>query len=285
VHRHPPSSGLGSNTSIQDAHNLAWKLAFVLRGYAAPALLESYNDERAPIGKQIVERANQSRSDYAPLKACFRSDSTDNPVEVGLAKLDESGPEGVVARDALGAALALKGVEYNGHGTELNARYCSTAVLLDPEAGDESWARDRLLYLQATTRPGAKLPHCWLVDEHGTRISTLDVTGRGRFCLLTGLAGRSWAQAVERLALPFLRCVVVDGAGAADPYRAWAGQRETAEGGAVLVRPDGYVAWRHHTALTPDAALDELRGVLKRLLNPNPADVRRANALVPTTGG
>src|SRR6266700_8324616 len=60
VHRHPPNNGLGSNTSIQDAYNLAWKLALVRKEKADPSLLETYNDERAPVGKQIVERANKS---------------------------------------------------------------------------------------------------------------------------------------------------------------------------------------------------------------------------------
>ena len=69
VHRHPPSNGLGSNTSIQDAYNLAWKLALVLRGQAGPSLLESYDDERAPIGKQIVLRANKSIEEFGPIFA------------------------------------------------------------------------------------------------------------------------------------------------------------------------------------------------------------------------
>ena len=60
VHRHPPSNGLGSNTSIQDAFNLAWKLALVLKGQAAPRCSTATRAERAPIGKQIVDRANQS---------------------------------------------------------------------------------------------------------------------------------------------------------------------------------------------------------------------------------
>ena len=66
-HRHPPSNGLGSNTSIADAYNLAWKLALVLDGKAAPSLLDSYDAERAPIGKQIVLRANQSIEEFGPI--------------------------------------------------------------------------------------------------------------------------------------------------------------------------------------------------------------------------
>jgi 2,4-dichlorophenol 6-monooxygenase len=59
-----------SNTSVQDALNLAWKLAYVVNGWAGPRLLESYSDERAPVGAQIVARANQSRVDYGPINAC-----------------------------------------------------------------------------------------------------------------------------------------------------------------------------------------------------------------------
>ncbi len=67
VHRHPPSNGLGSNTSVQDSFNLAWKLATVIRGEAGPDLLETYTAERAPVGRQIVERANLSRDQFGPL--------------------------------------------------------------------------------------------------------------------------------------------------------------------------------------------------------------------------
>lgn len=67
THRHPPSNGLGSNTSIQDAYNLAWKLKLVLDGAAAPSLLDTYTDERAPVGRQIVTRANKSIGETAPV--------------------------------------------------------------------------------------------------------------------------------------------------------------------------------------------------------------------------
>ncbi len=86
VHRHPPSSGLGSNTSMQDAFNLAWKIAYAAKGYAGPGLLESYSPERVPVGRQIVARANQSRKDYAGLREWF-DPTSDDPVTAGLAKL------------------------------------------------------------------------------------------------------------------------------------------------------------------------------------------------------
>lgn len=267
VHRHPPSSGLGSNTSIQDAFNLAWKLAYVINGHADESLLDSYSLERVPVGQQVVARANQSRVDYAPLNACFATTGTADPVDAGLAKINDRSPQGVQVREALQAALELKNFEFNAQGVELNQRYVSPAVIPDPEAGQEEWRRDPQLYLQATTRPGAKIPHTWLVDEQGHRVSTLDVTGKGQFSLVTGLAGGAWKRAADKLDLPFLRTVVIGDADARDPYHSWPNIRETHEAGALLVRPDGYIAWRHADAVWNDEdAIRHLEAALTSVL-------------------
>ena len=253
VHRHPPSSGLGSNTCVQDAFNLAWKLAFVVKGYAGERLLDSYTLERAPVGAQIVKRANQSRLDYAPLNRCFRDADSPDPVAAGLAKLADPGPEGTARRSSLAEALRLKNYEFNAQGVELNQRCVSEAVLPDRDSVEEVWTRDSQLYVQSTTRPGAKLPHAWLVASDGRRISTLDVVGKGRFSLVTGIAGQAWIDAVGELNLPFLNAAVIGSPSAQDLYATWHGMREIEEAGALLVRPDGIVAWRHHRAAA-DAA-------------------------------
>ncbi|MGW5301004.1 FAD-dependent monooxygenase [Rhodococcus aetherivorans] len=272
VHRHPPSSGLGSNTSMQDAFNLAWKIAFVVKGYAGPGLLESYSPERVPVGKQIVARANQSRKDYAGLREWFDHES-DDPVAAGLAKLKEPSSEGVALRERLYEALEVKNAEFNAQGVELNQRYTSSAVVPDPEAGEEVWVRDRELYLQATTRPGAKLSHAWLVGADGTRISTLDVTGKGMMTLLTGLGGQAWKRAAAKLDLPFLRTVVVGEPGTIDPYGYWRRVRDIDEAGALLVRPDGYVAWRHSAPVWDDTeALTSLENALTAVLDHSASD-------------
>jgi putative polyketide hydroxylase len=57
AHLMPPNGGFGGNTGIHDAHNLAWKLALVLKGHASPRLLESYESERKPVAKFTVEQA------------------------------------------------------------------------------------------------------------------------------------------------------------------------------------------------------------------------------------
>lgn len=277
VHRHPPSSGLGSNTCMQDAFNLAWKLAFVVKGFADLSLLDSYSAERAPVGRQIVERANQSRVDYAPLRACFSATGVTQSIEETLAKVRAPTAEGAAVRAELRQALALKNDEFNAQGLESNQRYQSEAVLAD-DAAEETWQADPTLYLQATTRPGAKLPHAWLVGPDGLRVSTLDVTGHGQFTLLTGLSGQTWRGAVERLGAPFLRLVIIGEGAVEDPYCHWPEVSEAEEAGAVLVRPDGYVAWRHRAAVWQAGEAETLlREALTRILGKAPGEASAAD--------
>jgi hypothetical protein len=129
-------------------------------------------------------------------------------VAAGIVRFRDPGPEGVAARKAAQAALDLKQTEFNAQGVEMNQRYESSAVIPDEGTKPEEWRRDRDLYNQRTTRPGTKIPHAWLVGSDGTRMSTLDVTGKGLFTVVTGLAGTAWKDAVRRLDLPFLRIVV-----------------------------------------------------------------------------
>jgi 2,4-dichlorophenol 6-monooxygenase len=265
THRHPPSSGLGSNTCIQDAFNLAWKLAFVVQGDADPVLLESYTAERAPVGKQIVARANQSRRDYAPIHEALKPSYEGGPS--GPARLKAQNADGAAARAALAAAIDLKQYEFNAQGIEMNQRYESNAVIPDAHGAPEIWQRDRDLYVQPTTRPGAKVPHAWLVGAKGRRLSTLDIVGGPYLTVLISPSGVAWAEAAEVLAHPRLRTITIGEPGADDLYYEWHRVREVDDGGAVLVRPDGVVAWRALTAPMDAAdARAQLEDVLARLL-------------------
>ncbi|MGW5463417.1 FAD-dependent oxidoreductase [Streptomyces sp. NPDC003996] len=272
VHRHPPSNGLGSNTSVQDAYNLAWKLAMVIRGEAGPELLDTYSAERAPVGRQIVERANLSRDQFGPIFEVLGigGGGDDKAIADGLAALDAPTPEGAKKRRRLEEAIQLKNYEFNAHGVEMNQRYVSSAVLPDNSPA-EVWEQDRELVHQPTTRPGAKLPHAWLVDEQGERLSTLDVVGRGTFTVLTGLSGDVWDTAATacqaELGVP-LRVVRVGDDNCRDAYGEWSRVSELAEDGVLLVRPDGYVAWRRATAPEGEqSAQDELLDALRRVLD------------------
>ena len=265
VHRHPPSSGLGSNTCIQDAFNLAWKLAFVIKDWAKADLLSSYSDERVPVGQQIVARANQSRMDYKHLKDVFGFDQGIATIQQLLDRLNAPTAEAAELRTQLNHALDIKNFEFNAQGVELNQRYQSAAVVLEDEC-DEQWQADPQLYLQASSRPGAKIPHCWLIDaKNGKKVSTLDIVGNGKLTLVTGLSGTAWKQAAVQLDLPYLNVVTI-GQQVKDVYGIWQKTCEITEAGMLLVRPDGYVAWRHQEALYDDAqALQKLTHVLEQM--------------------
>ncbi|MFC4472235.1 FAD-dependent monooxygenase [Streptomyces xiangluensis] len=245
VHRHPPSNGLGSNTSVQDSYNLAWKLAAVIKGQAGPELLETYCEERAPVAKQIVERANLSRDQFLPLfEALGVVGGDEEGITKALRAARQPDAEGAKKRRAIHEAIELKHYEFNAHGVEHNQRYTSSAVV--PDGTVEDVTRDDELFGRPTSLPGAKLPHAWLVDTHGKRISTLDLVGGGRFSVLTGLSGTQWTDAADALGEELgldLRGVVVD-RDAHDAYGEWSRRAGIDEDGVLLIRPDGYVAWR-----------------------------------------
>ena len=271
VHRHPPTNGLGSNTSIQDSYNLAWKLAHVVAGTAAPALLGSYGAERAPIARQIVERANQSIVDTGKiLTALDLTDTTDVArLDRQLALRKEPGPAGEKVRAALREAIAYKAYEFDAHGVEHNQRYASAAVVPDGAPMPE-YQRDPELYAQPTTWPGAKLPHTW-VTRGGRRVSTLDLAGHGRFALVTGIGGQPWLDAAAELGadlgLAITPVLIGPGQPYEDPYGTWAALREIDDGGVLLVRPDLYVAARHLAApASPEQARDWLAATLSSVL-------------------
>jgi 2,4-dichlorophenol 6-monooxygenase len=154
---------------------------------------------------------------------------------------------------------------------ELDQRYASTAVVPDGSPPEEP-VRDAELYHHATSRPGAKLPHAWLTTDHRRQVSTLDLVGQGRFTVVTGIGGDSWERAADvvgqRLGTEVGTAVIGPGRRYDDLYGDWARVRGIEDGGVLLVRPDGYVAFRHAgAAADPDAeaALERaLRAVLDR---------------------
>ncbi|MFD9405909.1 FAD-dependent oxidoreductase [Streptomyces sp. NPDC059989] len=235
AHEMSPTGAFGSNTGIQDAHNLAWKVAAVLDGAAGIELLDTYEVERLPVAKATSERASarsaeHSHPGYAP------------PPTMG------GGPGSGVLPTAMGYC------------------YPSGAVI----GGDPQ----RAIIPQAmrlTGDTGTRAPHMWLLRA-GERISALDLYERS-FVLLSG-AGTPWREAAERVAgqLPAVRLdayAIGSGPGAdlvQEEGTDWAEVHETDPAGAVLVRPDGFVAWRSEGAVAdpPATLLEVLSTVLRR---------------------
>lgn len=260
VHKHPPSNGLGSNTSIQDSYNLAWKLAAVLNGQAGEALLETYTAERAPVAKQIVTRANQSGREFGQLFEALGIDKAGSADEMHAlieARKDNTA-EGAAKRQAIQAAMEIKNYEFNAHGVELGQHYDSTAIVGDGTVPPVP-ARDRELHYEASTHPGGRLPHAW-VGNSSRKLSTHDLAPYGQFTLITGTTGADWTTAAQKvsdqLGVTVNSVVIGPGQGVTDLYFDWAKLRGVAEDGAVLVRPDKHVGWRAETLPSdPEGAL------------------------------
>lgn len=270
AHRHPPSNGLGSNTSIQDAFNLAWKVAMVAKGQAGMGLLESYSAERAPVARQIVTRANKSIEEFGPIfKALGLLDSVD-PVKMQENMDARCGttPEAEAQRNAIRDAIAYKVYEFDAHGVEMNQRYASKAVVTDGQA-EPPFTEDADLHFQQTSWPGARLPHAWLFSDAGGKTSTLDLCGHGCFSLLSGPGGAEWAKAAAAVGKELGIEIKVHMIGPRRPWQDftgdWARINEISDSGALLVRPDHHVAWRSFGLVADPAA--ELRRVLASVLD------------------
>ncbi|KAI6826123.1 hypothetical protein KC332_g8801 [Hortaea werneckii] len=252
VHRHPPLNGLGSNTCVQDAFNLAWKLAYIEQGHAKPELLDSYSQERQPIGAGVIQRANQGLRDHVHVWEALGVLPDDvEERKRQHAELSAPTPAGRERRKNLQDAVKYTEHEFGGIGIEMNQRYDSGAVYFGDEAtAQQAPPSDPVLQYQLSTYPGSRLPHAWLNKRSPAKapISTIDLAGHGSFCLLTGIGGDAWKEAVEEarstLSVPINAYSVGWKQDWEDVYGDWARRREIEEDGCVLLRPDRTVCWR-----------------------------------------
>ncbi|GHE97833.1 FAD-dependent oxidoreductase [Streptomyces griseoluteus] len=237
AHEMPPTGAFGSNTGIQDAHNLAWKLTAVLHGWGGEGLLDTYENERRPvalatIARAIEQAAREEHPGYAAAQGANQS------------------------TDLMTVALGY--------------RYLSTAV---SGADTEAPTIPETLRLQAD--PGTRAPHMTVVHNGDTK-STIDLYERS-FVLLCGLADGPWPSAAHAAAAKLGVPLVPYRAGAGPDFdldtspaldagaEDWAATHGVTPQGAVLVRPDGMVAWR--AGGLPANPEDELTHVLQGLLS------------------
>lgn len=217
AHTMPAYKGLGLNTAVQSAQNLAWKLATVIGGKAGPELLATYQVERHPVGRFAAHQ------------------SLTGP---GAAVLLEDAKSGLRPEEDFPLFYPMIGY-----------RYRSLAIITDDAASTEQEIAllDRE---ELTGQPGSRVPHLWL-ERQGKRISTLDLLD-GRFVLLTGIAG--WSEgavaAAEKLGIKLATyCIGADG-DMHDLQNGWQARMGVPDEGAVLIRPDGFVAWRTNALAT-----------------------------------
>lgn len=246
AHKHPPTSGLGLNSGIGDAHNIAWKLAAIVHGWAGLDLLDSYEAERLPVAQQNIDWAMMTFRAHAILPAAVGLVAGDQDKNRRvLSELFEEGRRGEVRRSLVAEATTSLRREFQAHDIDLGVVYDNGAVLGD---GTSAPQRDPAgLEYVPTTRPGHRLPHSWLVDGD-RRLSTLDLVAPGRMLLLVDTAGGAWTEAAEKIAeqqgIPLDVATVGRYAAIRPVGDRWHSIRGVGDDGAILVRPDGHVAFR-----------------------------------------
>lgn len=235
-----PAAGLGMNTGLQSAHNLAWKLAAVLRG-APGTLLDTYDSERRAQVMRTFETSNDFGSEvWAVIEAGFAGD---------FSKVRE----------------LVAGSRRGGSGLGLDLGWCYARGAFVPEVGAGQATPDIDIY-KPTAEPGRRAPHVWL-EREGRRLSSLDLFGGG-FALLTAGASEVWRAAAPLEALYGGYDVEVFPIGAdgdyADSELRFESIYGVSPGGAVLVRPDGVVGWR--SSSLPDDPRAALAGTMAAIL-------------------
>lgn len=270
AHRHPPASGLGSNTCVQDAFNIAWKLAYVVKGLASEKLLTSYTQERQPIGKQVVRHAIETLYNMTkvPQTLGFKKGQT---LEDGFASLNHmfsDAPDAEARRLELEEVVRLQDRRSNAIGLHLGQRYDGSCAVVSDGTPFPAYKGDPVLCYEPTSHPGAYLPHAF-VEKNGKKVSTLDIVPLGAFGLIVGIRGKPWIEAAEKVGQEFglnLKAYMVGYRSEYDDiFGEWRARREVDDGGAVLVRPDRHIAWRSHSC--PSDAVGALRLAMSTVLD------------------
>lgn len=226
VHLFTPTGGFGMNTGIDDAANLAWKLAAMVQGWGGSDLLASYEAERKPIAVRNTGAARQLSKNIGDIAI--------------PPAIEQDSPAGEQARRELGAVLSTCGEQYGSIGVQLGARYDGSPIVAENGAPPS----DDFINYTPSSIPGGRAPHFWMDDGRGFGSSLFDRLGPGFTLLRLGgeaPAASALTEAAAQAAIPFKIIDCPD-----DEARDLYGYD------LALIRPDQHVAWRGN-AVTSDA--------------------------------
>jgi 2,4-dichlorophenol 6-monooxygenase len=260
AHRHSPMGGLGLNTGLQDAHNLAWKLAAVSSGRADAQLLDTYEQERRPVAARNISWATFCFQNHLSASSGFgiQDGVSAEYNRAVLESLWSDTLEGATRRARLHEYYCTARYEFQALDVELGFAYDSDAIVPD---GSPELARDPLGHrLEQSARPGSRLPHAPL-RRASEPISTHDLMVPGTFLLLARDGTTAWAAHAEAAArtrqVPLHVYHIGRGQEVDDIEGAWTALSGHDDAGAVLIRPDGHVAFRARSAAAPGKSMED----------------------------
>jgi len=222
AHRFPPSGGLGLNTGVLEANNLAWKIAGVMKGWASQKLLASYEHECQPIATQ---NAHQSLENAKRLGALSELSC---PAEIWQSEtaftewLNEGGRQ-----ERINEAVEIQREHFNSIGLQLGFNY------------NEEYTGDIEVFVPRAD-VGFRLPHTWLT-KGGQKMSTLDLLDPTAFTIISGPESGNWSMLCEELGIPNNPIILND---SYEGAKAWLKSIDLPETGALVVRPDGHIMAR-----------------------------------------
>ena len=267
AHKHPPTGGLGLTSGMHDVQNLSWKIAAVLKGEAGTGLLSTYEPERRSSIEKNVRRSLENSQQWAITSRALHINDPDMSIEEKwefLSRVWSGKPEDEPFARQVGEMMAVHSMEFHEQNIEYGYTYESSAVV--PDGTSPRHNPDPIRIYDMSTRPGHPLPHAWVESgQGGERVSTVNLVRPGRFLLIAGEEGGDWCRAAEQVSVELGVPVDAVRIGHAsgdllDPRLTWTRLREHGPQGAILVRPDRFVAWRS------PASSGECTGVLRDAL-------------------
>jgi len=237
VHLFTPTGGFGMNTGIDDAANLAWKLAGRLQGWGGANLVASYEAERKPIAIRNTSAARELARNIGDVNV--------SPL------MEENSEAGEAARREIGMFLSTFGEEFASIGVQLGARYDGSPII----ASEDAPPKDSFVQYVPTSIPGGRAPHLWLGSGRGAGDSLFDHFGAGFTLLRLGKAApdaSAFLDAAKARNIPMTILDVPD-----DDAREFYGCD------LALIRPDQHIAWRGNATGKADDVMARVTGAAR----------------------
>lgn len=256
AHWHSPWGGFGMNSGVQDANNLAWKMALVLKNKASDSLLDTYEVERRSKALITVKSATYNSLHYQAIAEAVR---------VGEGEFFTKGEVSPEAKLFISQRVIPHGENSVLHtGYQLGTVYRSQAVFENNEVAPTPELPD---YIESTT-PGVRAPHAWLQDSSGRKISTIDLWGKGFVLIGHGLSTH-WVDAAvnvsHTLGVDICPISVEEGGELCASDSKFERLYGNPSGCAILVRPDGFIAAKF-SPFDGEVAVERMKNIMQKIL-------------------